>query len=48
MGRGGERIGEKVQGISKIGRYKIDGGGGVLRIVWEMENLRIYMYDSWT
>ena len=32
---GGERMGEKVQGIRSInGRYKIDRG---LRIVWEME-----------
>ena len=35
-GMGGERMGEKVQGIrSIIGRYKIDRGR--LRIVWEME-----------
>ena len=35
-GGGGERMGEKVQGISSIiGRYKIDRGR--LRIVWEME-----------
>ena len=32
----GERMGGKVQGISRInGRYKIDRGW--LRIVWEME-----------
>ena len=35
MGRGGGRMGEKVQGIRSInGRYKTDRG---LRIVWEME-----------
>ena len=35
-GRGGERIGEKVQGISSInGRYKRDRGK--LRIILEME-----------
>ena len=33
---GGERMGEKVQGIRSInGRYKIDRGR--LRIAWEME-----------
>ena len=36
QGSFGERIGEKVQGISSInGRYKIERGR--LRIVWEME-----------
>ena len=36
QGGGGERVGEKVQGIrSIIGSYKIDRGR--LRIVWEME-----------
>ena len=36
QGRGGETMGEKVQGIKSInGRYKIDRGR--LRIVWEME-----------
>ena len=35
-GWGGERMGEKVQGIRSInGRYKIDRGR--LRIVWEIE-----------
>ena len=35
-GRGGGRIGKKVQGIRNInGRYKIDRAR--LRIVWEME-----------
>ena len=35
-GKGGERMGEKVQGVRSInGRQKIDRGG--LRIVWEME-----------
>ena len=36
QGWGGDRMGEKVQGIRSInGRYKIDRG--TLRIVWEME-----------
>ena len=36
QGRGGGRMGEKIQGLRSInGRYKIDRGR--LRIVWEME-----------
>ena len=36
QGRGGRRMGKKVQGIrSIIGRYKTDRGR--IRIVWEME-----------
>ena len=36
MGKGGEKMGEKEQGIRNInGRYEIDRGR--LRIVWEME-----------
>ena len=36
QGGGGERMGEKIQGIRSInGRYKINRGR--LRIVWEME-----------
>ena len=43
----GERMGEKVQGIRSInGRYTIDRAR--LRIVWEMESQRTYMYDPWT
>ena len=39
-GGGGERMGEKVQGIRSInGWYKIDR-----RIVWEMEKPKSYMY----
>ena len=38
-GGGGERMGEKVQGIKSInGRYKIERGR--LRIVWEMEKTK--------
>ena len=38
-GGGGERMGEKVQGIRSInGRYKVDTGR--LRIIWEMEKLK--------
>ena len=46
LGRGRERMGEKVQGIrSIICRYKIDRGR--LRIVLEIESQRTYMYDPW-
>ena len=46
-GGGAGRMGEKVQGIRSIsGRYKIDGGR--LRIVWEIEKQKTYMYDPWT
>ena len=46
-GKGKGRMGEKVQGIRSInGRYTIDRGR--LRIVWEMESQRTYMYDPWT
>ena len=38
-GRGGGRMGEKVQGIRSInGRYKTDRGR--LRIMWEMEKAK--------
>ena len=41
------KLGEKVQGIgSKNCRYKIDRER--LRIVWEMEKPRTYIYDPWT
>ena len=46
-GRGGGRMGEKVQGISSVNaRYKIDKGR--LRIVWKWRSQRTYMYDPWT
>ena len=43
---GWRRIGEEVQGIRIIGRYKIDRGR--LRIVWKMEkpkNLYVWPMD---
>ena len=47
MGRGRRKNGGKVQGIRSInGRYKINGGR--LRILWEMEKLKLSMYDPWT
>ena len=47
MGRGKRKKGAKVQGIRSInGRYKIDRGR--LRIVWEMEKPKIYMYHPLT
>ena len=46
-GRGRREIGEKGTGNKSIvDRYKIDRGR--LRIVWEMEKPRTYMYDPWT
>ena len=43
----GWRPGGKAQGIRSInGRYKIDRGR--LRIVWEIEKQKTYMYDPWT
>ena len=45
MGRevsGGKGTGNK----NNNGRYKIDRGR--LRIVWEMEKPRTYMYEPWT
>ena len=40
------RVGGKIQGISSInGRYKRDNG--CLRIVWEMQKQRTYMYNPW-
>ena len=46
-GGGAGRIGEKLQGIRSInGRYKIDRRR--LRIVWEIEKQKTYMYDPWT
>ena len=45
--REGERMGGKVQGVRSInGRHKIDRGR--LRIVWEMEKPKIYMYHPLT
>ena len=39
--------GKKVQGKRSInGRYKIDRRR--LRIVWEMEKQKTYVYDPWT
>ena len=47
VGRGRRKNGGKVQGIRSInGRYKINGGR--LRILWEMEKLKLSMYDPWT
>ena len=46
-GGGGQRMGQKVQGIRSInGRYKIDRG--TLRIVGKWRSQRTYMYDPWT
>ena len=47
QGGEGRRIGEEVQGIRSINdRYKIDRGR--LRIVWEVEKPKTYIYDPWT
>ena len=42
-----EKIREKAQGVKSInGRHKIDKGR--LRIVWEMEKPKNFMYYPWT
>ena len=46
-GEGEGRVGEKVQGVRSInGRYTIDKRR--LRIEWEMEKPKNYMYELWT